>query len=121
MYVNMNIFGSHADCSSTPTYPNPNPPKQQQTTTMPREISFPTSYVTVYKDGAWVKMLPRNKSTKPPGYDDLKPSGEYGRARKAGVPATITDVELRDVTEEDVQSGRYVMRDGKIVITTTTA
>jgi hypothetical protein len=51
---------------------------------MPREISFPTSYVTVRKDGAWVKVLPQYKSTKPPGYDDLKPSGEYGRARKAG-------------------------------------
>jgi hypothetical protein len=88
---------------------------------MPREIYFPTSYMTVRKDRAWVKMLPRNQSTKLPGYDDLKPSGEYGRARKAGVPATRTDVQLREVTEEDVQSGRYVMRDGKIVITTTTA
>jgi hypothetical protein len=37
------------------------------------------------------------------------------------VPATITNVKLRDVTEEDVQSGRYVMNGKEIAITTTTA
>jgi hypothetical protein len=86
---------------------------------MPREISFPTSNVTVRKDGAWVEMTPQYKATKPPGYDDLKPSGEYGRARKSGVPANNTNIELRDVTEDDVQSGRYVMNGKKIAITTT--
>jgi hypothetical protein len=126
--VNINCFGFH---TGFPSVPKPNPSKkkriartlqkQQRTITMPREISFPTSYVKVYKDGAWVEVLPQYKSTKPPGYDDLEPSGEYGRARKAGVPATITNVQLREVTEEDVQSGRYLMHDEKIVITTTTA
>jgi hypothetical protein len=88
---------------------------------MSREIAFPTSNVTVRKDGAWVQMTPQYKATKPPGYDDLKPSGEYGRARRAGVPATDTNVTLREVTEEDVQSGRYVMNGKEIAITTTAA
>jgi hypothetical protein len=116
--VNINCFAFHAACPSTPTQTR-NLQEQQRITTMPREISFPTSNVTVRKDGAWVKMTPWYRATKPPGYDDLKPSGEYGRARRAGVPATDTNVTLREVTEEDVQSGRYVMNGREIAITTT--
>jgi hypothetical protein len=76
-YVYINCFGLHI---GFPLYPNPNPPKKrtsrtlqkQRITTMPREICFPTKNVTVYKDGAWVKVLPQYQSTKRPGYDDLK-------------------------------------------------